>query len=502
MQYKYTFIGLALFCLSIALLQAQLNELKFTASDGADRHRFGSAISLYGNVAAIAAGNKDLGNGAFGAVYLFENNNGDWQETQMLEPDGSRPIVSFGSGLALWQNRLAIGAQADSVQFSNDGSVYVYEHDGNQWMPSDTLTAADGKDGDRLGTSVAMWGGDIIAGAPLDDDMGTNNTGSAYIFSFNGNGWTQTEIFAPDPDDEDRFGETVAMTGQYAMIYSSGDDDMAPASGAVYVFENTGSTWTYIQKLKASDAQQTAQFGISIAIDGNRAIIGADAHGGGNEGAAYLFEKTDTAGWVEVDKIVSSDLGASDFFGHAVAIQEDTLLISASGDSDNVTFGGALYRFVHNGTTWDEMKIVPSDVAMSDFFGTAVALDSGYYFCTAQTSDELDTDSGKGYIYSNRRLGVDTTSTSIAQSLILENFQMYPNPAQDLVHVSFEWEEQTPIQLSLLNAQGQVVYQRTMAPVQGLISQSIQINDLVDGLYILRLNSHQKFLSHKFLIQR
>ncbi|MEM7371373.1 MAG: T9SS type A sorting domain-containing protein [Bacteroidota bacterium] len=491
-KYLLTF-ALSLFVGST--LFAQLNEVKLTTSDGAERHRFGSAVALYGNVAAIAAGNKDLGNGAFGAVYLFENINGTWTETQMLEPDGSRPIVSFGSGLALWQNRLAIGAQADSVLFPNDGSVYLYEQSGNQWVPSDTLTAVDGKDGDRLGTSVAMWGSEIIAGAPLDDDMGTNNTGSAYIFSFNGNGWTQTEIFAPDPDDEDRFGETVAMSAQYAMVYSSGDDDVASASGAVYVFENTGSTWTYSQKLKASDAQQTAQFGISIDIDGDRAIIGADAHGGGNEGAAYVFQKTDTAGWVEVDKIVSSDLGASDFFGHAVAVQEDTLLISASGDSDNVTFGGALYRFVHNGTSWDETKIVPSDVAMSDFFGTAVALDSGYYFCTAQTSDELGFDSGKGYVF--KEAG---TAMAIAPELLLEDFQLFPNPARDAVQVSFQMQERHPLEIQLLNGQGQLVYVRKIRHPLGQHDMTIQTSDLPAGLYVLRIHSNQHSVAHKLLI--
>ena len=185
---------------------------------------------------------------------------------------------------------------------------------------------------------------------------------------------------ASDRDEDDRMGCAVAIDGNYAIIGAYGDDfgPVDPNMGSVYVFEQQGlNNWVEIQKLIASDQDDYDRFGWSVAISGDYIIIGAygededenDANNLSKAGSAYIFEKDGFGVWNEVQKIVASDRDEDDEFGWSVAIHGTTAIIGAhieDPDEDGLNYlyhSGSVYAFERDGGgVWNEnQKIVSFD---------------------------------------------------------------------------------------------------------------------------------------------
>ncbi|MBC2845532.1 T9SS type A sorting domain-containing protein [Winogradskyella flava] len=203
-------------------------------------------------------------------------------------------------------------------------------------------------------------------------------------------GWGQTQKITPDDRAlADEFGWSVVVQGDIAAVGAKSVDFNTSDRGAVYMYEKDASNnWIQTQKLFNSDARQFDRFGQSIDIDGDIMIIGArsqdyDENGGGmfydSGGAAYIFEKDATGNWSEIQKLVSSDRGATfqPLLGETVAISGDYAVVNAprevkglTGQPD-LTNAGACYIFERDGNgVWSEVqKIVPSQRYAQDQFG-------------------------------------------------------------------------------------------------------------------------------------
>jgi hypothetical protein len=209
-------------------------------------------------------------------------------------------------------------------------------------VPETKIVASDAASSDIFGLSVAIDGDYAIVGAYGDDDGGSSS-GSAYIFKRNGNEWEQlNKIVATDAGTYDNFGKSVAIDGDYAIVGADYDDDGGSSSGSAYIFKRDGTDWNQETKIVASDAASSDNFGNSVAIDGDHAIVGAysDDDGGSSSGSAYIF-KRDGTDWNQETKIVASDAASSDNFGNSVAIDGDHAIVGAYGDDD----GGPQLRF-------------------------------------------------------------------------------------------------------------------------------------------------------------
>ncbi len=153
------------------------------------------------------------------------------------------------------------------------------------------LTASDAALKDQFGFSVALSGDTALVGARRDDDAGSNS-GSAYVFVRSGTTWTeQAKLTASDAAVDDRFGLGVALSGDTALVGAYRDDDAGSDSGSVYVFVRSGTTWTEQAKLTASDAAADDRFGTSVALSGDTALVGAylDDDAGSSSGSAYVY---------------------------------------------------------------------------------------------------------------------------------------------------------------------------------------------------------------------
>ena len=154
------------------------------------------------------------------------------------------------------------------------------------------LTASDAAAHDRFGQSVSIDGDYAIVGANGNDDAGTGS-GSAYIFVRSGTNWTQqAKLTASDAAEGDHFGTSVSISGDYAIVGAHANDDGGSYSGSAYIFVRSGTNWTEQAKLTASDANGADEFGISVSIDGDYAIVGAYRDDDGGQNSAKK-ERTD-----------------------------------------------------------------------------------------------------------------------------------------------------------------------------------------------------------------
>lgn len=287
----------------------------------------------------------------------------------------------FGISVALSGDTAVIGAWGDDTQAGVDaGAAYVFVRSGTSWIQQAKLTASDAAAYDVFGYSVAVSGETAVVGALGDSHAGGTVAGSAYVFVRSGTSWIQqAKLTASDAAASDNFGNSVALEGDTALVGTVWDDNAGGLdSGSAYVFVRSGTSWTQQAKLIASDAATNDLFGTSVALSGNTAVVGAreDNHSGGTDaGSAYVFVRSGTS-WTQQAKLTASDAATDDWFGVSVALSGDTAVVGTIGDDHSGgTNAASAYVFARSGTSWSEQaKLTASDAATDDGFGCSVAL--------------------------------------------------------------------------------------------------------------------------------
>ena len=262
------------------------------------------------------------------------------QLAKLLADDGAANDL-FGISVGISRETAIVGASGDDDNGDKSGSAYLFDTTTVQQIAK--LVANDGAELDLFGDSVAISGETAIVGAPFDDDNGTDS-GSAYLFDTT----TGQQLFKLLPDDgaaSDRFGWSVAISGATAIVGAFGDNDNGDDSGSAYLFDTT--TGEQIAKLLPDDGAASDRFGWSVAISPPRratAIVGAvfDDDNGNFSGSAYLF---DTTTGRQIAKLLPNDGAADDAFGHSVAISGATAIVGAAFDDDNGDNSGTAYLF-------------------------------------------------------------------------------------------------------------------------------------------------------------
>ncbi len=307
------------------------------------------------------------------------------------------------------------------------GAAYLIERDGSgNWNEVQKIVASDIASDDEYGNSSAISGDYAFVGARTEDEdpAGGNtmpNSGSVYVYERDGAGsWNQVQkIVATDRIADARFGGSVSVSNQYAIVGAPGEKrDTAGANslvgaGAAYLFERDGGgNWNQVQKLVASDREFNDEFGSAVSISGDYAIVGAFFEQSGT-GAAYLFERDGSGNWTEVQNIVAADRDIGDFFGASVSISGDIAIVGAYLDHDSVSGGnplnraGSAYFFERDGFgVWNEaQKIVASERGNDDEFGWSVSIDGNYAAIGAIFEDEdaneanSNTSTGSAYVF-------------------------------------------------------------------------------------------------------
>jgi len=378
---------------------AWTEQAKITASDGARVCYFGFKVAISGDYVVVGAS----GNSA----YIFKRNGDAWTEQAKITASDGKTWDSFGFSVAISGDYAVVGAHRNDDAGTDSGSAYIFKRNGTEWTEQAKITASDGAANDYLGRSVAISGDLAVVGANGDDDAG-KYTGSAYIFKRDGDSWTeQAKITASDCAADDHFGRNVAISGEYVVVGAHGNDDTGSASGSTYIFKRNETGWTEQDKITASDGAADDNFGISVAISGDLAVVGAngDDDAGSYSGSAYIFKRNGTE-WTEQAKITASDGAANDYLGRSVAISGDLAVVGANGDDDAGKYTGSAYIFKRDGDSWTEQaKITASDCAADDHFGRNVAISGEYVVVGAHGNDDTGSASGSTYIFKRNETG-------------------------------------------------------------------------------------------------
>ena len=397
---------------------AQEAYLKSSNSDQNDL--FGAAVALDGDTlvvgahgeasAATGVNGDETNNSAStaGAVYVFiRDDSGIWSEQAYIKASNAQAGDGFGIAVALSGDTLAVGAigedsaatGADGDEVDNSvqdsGAVYVFLRDSlATWSQQAYIKASNPDTNDWFGKALALEGDTLAVGAAEEDGDGTGVNGP-------------------------------------------GGGNFAAASGAVYVFtpDDTGA-WSQDAYIKASNTDAGDRFGTSVALSGNTLVVGAsDEDSAATEingdqsdnsasfaGAAYVFTRDDTGTWSQQAYIKASNTGANDRFGTAIAISENTLAVGAIGEAsaatrvngdqtdDSAVQAGSVYVYVRDGgNVWSQQAYIKaSNAEAGDLFGYALALGRGTLAVSATledggstgiNGDESNARSGSGAVY-------------------------------------------------------------------------------------------------------
>lgn len=356
-----------------------------------------------------------------GTFYLFDGQN--WLPMAFQNPASLMPIdrtVSdgavndqFGFSVSISGDYALVGAYLDDIGANaNQGSAYVFFRANGTWTQQAKLIADDGMDTDFFGFSVSLSGDYALIGASHNDIGANTNQGAAYVFVRSGTTWSQqTKLTASDGAAGDQFGNSVSISGDYALVGAMADEiGVISGQGSAYIYKRTANTfWVPESKLTASDGAANDQFGRSVSLSGDYALVGAlnDDNGANvNQGSAYVFLRSGTT-WGEQAKLIAGDGAAGDLFGVGVSISGDYALVGASQDAVGANVGqGSAYVFFRNGINWSQQaKFTALNGAANDFFGYSVSL-SGDYAVVGAVSDNVGDNSDQGSAYLYKRVGV------------------------------------------------------------------------------------------------
>jgi hypothetical protein len=290
-----------------------IQSQRLVAPDAGANERFGISVSIDGGIAVVGAYFK---NGEQGAIYIYQLNGQTWEFIKQFPGTGGR----FGQRVDVSGNRIVASA-------SQSNQVFAFEHNGTDWIADGELTPLDDVTGIDF-VRVVIDGDVAVVGASKDDDSGLSESGSAYIFRRSATGWQQEEkLIGDDPQTNSRFGVSTAINGNRILVGAFNHDSNR---GSVYVYEFDGDQWTKEDTLTASDRAIGDQFGHSVAISGDFAVIGAIGDNGAatSAGSAYLFDRQDGT-WTEVEEIHATGAIPGDEFGYSVAISGNRAIVGA-----------------------------------------------------------------------------------------------------------------------------------------------------------------------------
>lgn len=351
-------------------------------------------------IAAIVVAAGALGGG------LAETADVTRTEEQLLHADVLAESDLFGYSVATDGSTALIGAVYDDLDVApfhgNAGAVYVFERTGETWLQVDRLVASDAINSGFFGRSVAISGDTAIIGA----NGVSFKRGAAYVFVRDGGVWTeQQKLVDASPDALDNFGYSVAIDGDTAVIGAFQDDHgmMDDNRGSAFVFTRSGTTWTFEQRLRADVPNDDDWFGYRVAVKGDTAVVGAiedESEEPYRTGSAYVFTRSGTT-WTQVQKLNGSSGTDDRNFGSSLGLDGNTLVVGSNQSTHaGIDKAGAAYVFTETGGVWSEQQqLTASDKAELAGFGNA-ALAGDTILVSADLADHLGVfRAGKAYIF-------------------------------------------------------------------------------------------------------
>lgn len=373
------------------------------ASDAAARDSFGRSVAVDGSTILVGSSLDNAPYADQGSAYVFVASGASWSQQAKLLPLDPQGNSNFGSASSLSGDSAALGAPNAFLTVSGaaQGAAYVFVRNGTSWSQQSKLTASDAAVGDMFGSAIALDADTLAVGAPLRDDLGAD-CGCVYVFVRSGSTWTQqAKLLASDGAAGARFGTSLALAGDTLVVGAPLDDGAGLDAGSAYVFVRNAGIWTQQAKLDAADAAAGDSFGRAAAISADTVVLGANLRDqqGIDSGAAYVFQRAGST-WSQSAKLVPSDPHAFAYFGNSVDVTGGTILVGACQDPAQGSSSGSAYVFHDSGSGWSQAgKLVPLVAAPGDLFGNSVALSGATAAVGSPSSDDVGWNAGSAYAF-------------------------------------------------------------------------------------------------------
>ena len=464
---------------------------------------WGNSVDISGTT-LIAGSGVNLDNNS--NVYIMERRGGAWVVLNHFPAPNQGQMDFFGHAVALEENLAAISAPAaEAKEFlvergllvNGPGKVYIYRRrNEGDFVLMRALKADDIQDRDRFGYSVDISGTTLIASAPFHDE----EKGAVYVFVLEGTKWKQqAKLQADDAGVKNRFGWDCAISDDTIVVGAPLAAAPRRLSGTAYVFKRKGNIWEQVAKLAPHDGDGGDTFGVSVDVSQSRVIVGANRDENRvkrGSGSAYIFSEVEGT-YTQEAKLTADEIQEGAGFGFTVAIDVNRALVGAPAtDTERGDNSGAVYAFLKVGPDWElQAKIIPEDgpdeaqgLIAGDNMGSALALDGqfGRNFNYAAIGAPWDAtlehpDGGSVYLFDTE----DVNNLNIPLSKNIEDFkipasveptdelalimlgdikrtalfQNFPNPFNPETWIPYTLADDAEVRVRIYDVQGRLVRQ-------------------------------------------
>jgi len=412
-----------------------IEQARLDPAFGDPGDNFGVSIDLSGDTLVVGAdfedGQSTVANGddnsasGSGAVYVFVRGpDGSWSQQAYLKASNAEGGAvngllgdHFGFRVAIDGDTIAVGAEdedggvgnvgADGSDNSamNSGAVYIFTRDeGGTWSQQAYIKSPYPDEGDSFGFSVALDGDTLLIGSMAEDgghavdasDNSVTDSGAVFAYQRNGTSWELSQyIKAPVMDESDRFGWSIAVEGDTAVISSIREDggggidgnlsdNSVTDSGALYVYGYVDGEWVYQSYLKPHNPAAISAFGYDIDLEGDLIFVGAPRDNritGGDDyiGGAYIFQR-DAGVWEETDALIPSTPQVRAHYGFSVAVSDGTYIVSSPRDGVSGAPTGSVYIYgtpVEAISEIGSISLLPDDTSLHISMPVAIGRDIG-----------------------------------------------------------------------------------------------------------------------------
>ncbi|MEE2681054.1 MAG: hypothetical protein VX641_01655 [Planctomycetota bacterium] len=380
---------------------------EWIAPEGAAERRFGTCVELGPRWLVIATDHGEDGSFDPGTVRIYDTNDPGSPPVDLLRAPPRRWPDEFGSAIDLEDDRLLIGAPGDSEVEWDRGAAWIFEFR-DSWERIGGLVPSSTSAGDRFGDSVALAGEWAAVGAPRSDRAGMD-AGAVHLFQSIDEQWIETQIIvAPDAAVADFFGDCVAISGEWMAVGAWGDDDHGEKTGAVWIFHLEGGRWRSVQKIVPADSEARDLFGWTVGLSAGWMLIGSSGWNS-NQGAVYAYRLEDRV-WRRRQRLRAREATTDEWMGHALSVRKDLLAAGAPGCREGDRIEGAIDLFRLREGRWIWIQRVRAEGAtwrQPNQFGWSVSTDGRRILVGRIDDADGPGEAGRAWMVESRACGVE-----------------------------------------------------------------------------------------------
>lgn len=471
------------------LLPQQLYEKQIIPFDGLDDDFFGQAVAVSDSFLFISS--LRYSNPNENAVYVYKLVNNGYEFINKIFPSDEQPGPGgalFGTRLLYNDGQLFVGAQNRKVNNIPVGALYLFEYENYNWVEKQIIIPPEPHTFNGLFSNAISKYNDYLLISAFRYNSGDYRSGKVFLYKYVNGGYELYQEFAPfDAKDHQFYGTSVEIKENIILIGSENDSTRSGlGSGSVYVYTNEDSIWTFSRKYLPEENSENLAYGSSMASNDDYVFVGTtDNPFYFKPGKVYIYKYSEAV--LDLAQIIETgDNYYDDRFGISLYAKGDSLLVSALFDTVKNDNSGAAYLFVNEKGEWKRKhKIFPSDEQDAGWFSSRCALTDNLIVVGAKLSKYNGNFTGKVYLYTSYPVSAIEEDVFEVKGFYLS--QNYPNPFNPATRIDLYIPREGKVKIKVYDITGReikTVMEETKYP--GHYKVDMDLNGMPSGVYFYR----------------